>query len=100
MTLHTPGPWTLGTGHGTARDHAICAGPVIIAKVVGNGYPIGSGWWPESAANARLLGASLELAQALEYVIAAFDAPAWDGEELAKSIDAARAVLRKAIWNE
>lgn len=47
--------WTLGTnGDQCAKNHAICDGATVIAKVYGKGYPIGSGWSPDSEANARL----------------------------------------------
>ena len=49
---HTPTPWELGTGHKIAKDHAICSGPIIIAAIKGNGYPIGEGWSETSAADA------------------------------------------------
>ena len=52
---HTPGPWHVGTNGGCAKDHAICAGPIVIAEVYGCGYPIGKGWSPGSAADARLI---------------------------------------------
>lgn len=69
-TTHTPGPWTVGNGSPTvyAREHAICAGPIIIGCALGNGYPIGRGWAPDSAANARLMAAAPDLLAALEEV--------------------------------
>ncbi len=39
-------PWHLGTGYRIAKNHAICAGPIIIAIVKGGGYPAGQGWSP------------------------------------------------------
>jgi hypothetical protein len=53
---HTPGPWTVGcNGDDCAKDHAICAESMVIGKVYGRGYPSGSGWSPDSAADARLI---------------------------------------------
>ena len=61
MVKHTEGPWTVGTGSNTARDHAVCAGPIILANVIGNGYPIGTGWSEQSEADARLMAKSPEI---------------------------------------
>lgn len=64
---HTPGPWALGkNGDNCAKDHAICSDARVIAKVYGNGYPVGSGWSPDSAADARLIAAAPDLLAALE----------------------------------
>lgn len=66
-TKHTPGPWHVGTnGDNCARDHAICDGPMVIAKVYGTGYPFGRGASPQSTANARLIAAAPELYAALK----------------------------------
>lgn len=49
-------PWALGqNGDKCARNHAICSGPRVIAKVLGTGYPIGEGWSPRSEADAQLI---------------------------------------------
>jgi hypothetical protein len=53
--LHTPTPWALGNAHDAARNHAICAGSTVIARVCGNGYPIGKGWSASSEADARFI---------------------------------------------
>ena len=53
---HTPTPWELGTnGDNCARNHAICGGNSVIAKVYGKGYPAGKGWSAESEADARFI---------------------------------------------
>jgi hypothetical protein len=53
--------YTLGNARYCARNHAICDGPVVVARVVGNGYPVGTGWSAETEATARLLAAAPEL---------------------------------------
>lgn len=63
---HTPGPWETGQGFGTAKGHAICAGSRVVAKVTGLGFPVGSGWHPQSAANAALIAAAPDLLTALK----------------------------------
>lgn len=66
-TTHTPGPWIVGTnGDKCAKNHAICAGPHVLAKVYGTGYPIGEGWAPQSQANAHLIAAAPDLLAALK----------------------------------
>ncbi len=67
MSTHTPGPWTTGDGSPSryARGHAICAGAIIVGSAIGNGYPLGTGWAPDSAANARLMAAAPDLLAAL-----------------------------------
>lgn len=48
----------VGNAHGAARNHAICSGALVVARVSGHGYPIGAGWSPESEETAkRLAGA-------------------------------------------
>ena len=65
---HTPGPWHVGTnGDACAVNHAVCSGPIVIAKVYGKGYPTGKGWHPESEADAMLMAAAPELLEALEF---------------------------------
>lgn len=45
-----PDTLELGTGYKTAKNHALCNGAVIVAKVQGGGYPIGEGWAPHTEA--------------------------------------------------
>src|SRR5437868_3204627 len=63
---HTTGEWTLGNAHQTAKNHAICAGGQVIARVTGLGYPPGSGWSAESEANTKLMKAAPKLLEACE----------------------------------
>lgn len=65
---HTPGPWSQGSGASTGEGYAICAGPCIVATVVGLGYPIGKGRAPVSDANARLIAAAPDLLAALQEI--------------------------------
>lgn len=69
MTHITLGKWTLGNAYNCARNHAICNGPMVIARVLGNGYPAGLGWSHESEANARLMSAAPELLNALDAAV-------------------------------
>ena len=69
MTQHTPGPWTLGNAQDCSRNHAICAGPQVIARVLGRGYPPGKGWSEITQANARLIAAAPQLLEALRSFI-------------------------------
>ena len=57
MNGHTGGDWRVGSnGDDCAKDHAVCADNRVLAKVYGTGYGArGSGWAPESAADARLM---------------------------------------------
>ena len=68
---HSKLPWTLGqNGDDCARNHAICSGTSVIAKVYGLGFPIGKGWSPRSEADARLIVTAINnhaaLVEALE----------------------------------
>ena len=63
---HTPGPWSLGNAANCGDGYAVCSGAFVVARVVGNGYPIGRGHAPDSDANARLIAAAPELLAALE----------------------------------
>ena len=47
--------WHLGKAGDSLWPDAICEGPVIIARVLGDGYPIGRGWSAESEARAKLI---------------------------------------------
>jgi hypothetical protein len=66
----TPGPWTLGkNGDDCAPGHAICAGPYVIAKVYGGGYPTadgGTSWAPRTQADAKLIVCAPELLAAVK----------------------------------
>lgn len=55
--------YTLGQGYKTARNHAICDGPLIVAKVISLGYPIGEGWSPDSEDHARKICSALNAAE-------------------------------------
>lgn len=57
--------YTIGNAHNCARNHAICDGSAIVARVVGNGYPTGTGWSAETEATARLFAAAPDLLAAL-----------------------------------
>lgn len=74
-TKHTPGPWHLwSNGDDCARDHAICSGPIVIAKVYGLGYPVGKGWSEQSAADARLIAKAPEMLALLRECVTPFRA--------------------------
>lgn len=66
---HTPGPWTLGDGspgvYGPGYAVVGADGVMILARVNGQGYPIGIGKHPASDANARLIAAAPEMLEAL-----------------------------------
>lgn len=48
----------MGNAHGATRNQAIRSGALVVARVSGHGYPIGTGWSPESEETAqRLVGA-------------------------------------------
>ena len=66
---HTPGPWSLGNAANCGDGYAVCSGAFVVARVVGNGYPIGRGHAPDSDANARLIAAAPELLAALETLV-------------------------------
>lgn len=98
---HTPGPWQVGkNGDKCARDHAICADGIVLAKVYGRGYPAGQGWHPQSAADARLISAAPELLGACQK-LAQWDAEGDDSDKGARMISEAcsmaRAAIRKAV---
>ncbi len=101
MSNHTPGPWQLGkNGDQCARNHAICSGPVVIAKVYGRGYPAGEGWSPESEADAafivRACNSHEELLAALEDCIESLSRlPNLDGAYRITCIAQAQAALTK-----
>src|SRR3990167_8285439 len=74
----TPRPWNTGTnGDKCPKGHAICSGALVIAKVYGNGYPIGEGWAPSSQADAdlivRAVNAHDELVKALTDLLEMLD---------------------------
>ena len=63
-------PWTLGrNGDKCAKNHAICSGSNVIAKVYGKGYPIGEGWSPQSEADAQLIVTAVNNFDALVAVL-------------------------------
>lgn len=72
MNAHTPTPWTLGDSYGAGKGYAICAGPQVLARVVGFGYPTGIGRHLQSDANAALIvravNAHAALVEAIEAV--------------------------------
>jgi hypothetical protein len=105
---------TLGSnGDRCAREHAICDGSRVIAKVYGMGYPIGAGWSPASAADARRLVAAWNATESipLEDLETRGTAAMWTDlsrvheemkariVELTRERDAARATL-DALANE
>jgi hypothetical protein len=86
-TQHTPGPWHLGTnGDGCAKNHAICTGSVVIAKVYGRGYPAGKGWSEQSQADAHLIVTAPLLLAALRIVVHA----EYDRDEESRNFDEER----------
>jgi hypothetical protein len=71
-SLTTPRPWQLGaSGDKCARNHAVCSGPTVIAKVYGKGYPVGEGWSPRSEADAQLIVTAVNHHDALVAVLEA-----------------------------
>ena len=97
---HTPTPWKTGNAFDCARDHAISADGNLIARVMGNGYPIGTGWSPESAANAdlivRAVNAHDALVAALEAITGMVEAYAGHPMSNDKRTKDARAALAAA----
>ena len=75
MSKHTPGPWHQSDSTHTTKGHAVCAGERVIARVVGLGYPVGTGWSPQFDADARLIAAAPELLAALQAINAALTQP-------------------------
>lgn len=96
--MHTPGPWTTGkNGDDCAPGHAICHGPYVIAKVYERGYPIasgGTGWAPESQADAHLIAAAPDLLATLKTLVGLLNDDLQ--EEAAAAWDAAVAAIAKA----
>jgi hypothetical protein len=104
---HTPGPWTLGAGYKIPRNHAVCSGPQIIAKVIGFGYPVGEGWDERSEANARLIAAAPELYKIAVMVVNAISEgqtfPGIDPDDPEAEIELwyeARQAIAKATGND
>lgn len=99
--IHTPGPWSRGIGRDAAKGmdgkgYAICAGPCIIARVTGMGYPIGKGSHPESDANAKLIAAAPDLLDVLLKVSMFLHANYRDAD-MPDILPDVRAALEKAI---
>ena len=46
-------PSANGSSGLSARNHALCDGPVVIAVVIPGGYPLGRGWSPTTEAYTR-----------------------------------------------
>ncbi len=110
-STHTATPWQVGTGHLTARNHAICAGPRIVATVNGRGYKGGSsnGWAPQSEADAAFIVKAVNshdaLVVAAEAALTTFrhlrdnHAEAWDSTinaETCNAWDSLKAALKLA----
>ena len=94
---HTSGPWHTGEGYKTAKDHAIYAGPCLVATADGYGYPIGRGWSPRSEANARLIAAAPDLLEALKFAAARIELANAEGDPILSAwLPDARAVIAKA----
>ena len=47
--------WAIGNADQCARDHAICDGAEVVARVTGRGYPTGLGWHERSAEMAQFI---------------------------------------------
>ncbi len=73
---HTPGPWTVDTGHRTDIDRTVFAhspihnNPIAIARVYGEGVMASPD--AEKIANARLIAAAPDLLAALNDAAAGF----------------------------
>jgi hypothetical protein len=103
---HSPAPWSRGCDATGAKGmdgqgYAICSGPHVIARVVGMGYPIGKGSHPESDANAKLIAAAPDTADALRDLLKAFrecigSAAFWDFEQNNPAVRAAMRAIAKA----
>lgn len=97
---HTPGPWHLGkNGDDCAKNHAICAGSSVIAKVYGRGYPVCSGWSEQSQADANVIVVAPELLAALKTVVEM----EYDRDEESRNFDKERlqyfaSLIAKAEW--
>ena len=77
---HAEPGWRAGRGSGHTWDRAVCCGPMIVATVSGQGYPIGEGWHPESEANARLIAAAPEIYNALRAALCTRSEREWEEE--------------------
>jgi hypothetical protein len=70
QSKHSPSPWHLGkNGDNCAKNHAICSGIIVIAKVYGAGYPASEGWSERSQADANVMVIAPELLAALKTVV-------------------------------
>ena len=99
MNAHTPGPWTAGTNFYSGERYAVCAGPQVIATVLGMGYPIGKGHAPESDANMALILAAPDLLAACGAAEAAIVAAGMflpDGDDADRLCATALAELMRA----
>ena len=92
---HTPGPWTQGNAYNAGQGYAICAGPIVVARINGGGYPTGLGRAPESDANARLIAAA-PLGYDLALKIDVARRKDWEGVDLDELNDLAQEFLAKA----
>lgn len=94
--MKTWDPWRTGNGRDCAPSHAICEGAAIIARVTGCGYPIGTGWSPQSQGRANLLAAAPRLLNALQTLVRARDISVSSQAVLDSAYDEARAAIADA----
>lgn len=102
MTKHTPGPWTFLEADYLAEasgPFTIGGGPNNddIANVYSRENATVSISDEEAIANARLISAAPDMVEALEKVMAAYDAQSWPLEnDIGLFVDTVRGALRKA----
>ncbi len=93
---HTPGPWTVGNAYDCAKEHAITSGWRVLARVNGDGYPVGTGWAPESAATAKLMASAPDLLEKLQWLINVATHPKSTKAQIRTIAEDARAAIAKA----
>jgi hypothetical protein len=87
-TKHTPGPWRIEKRPGNEMEYHVVAevrSPVALAKTLCNGLPV-----EVDRANARLIAAAPDMAEALQAILAA------NGEDHETGLRVAREALQKA----
>lgn len=92
--------WETGTSATSGKGLAICDGPIVIAQVLGTGYPLGKGIGNDDVANARLIAAAPELLEALKAMLA-YDVRMYETSATARlrvppEVEQARAAIAKA----
>lgn len=90
---HTPGPWATGDAADCGKGLAVCSGALVVARVVGDGYPTGIGRGPQSIANAALIAEAPAMLEVLrEQVASNWGQPSG---VTVPGLDAARAILAR-----